>query len=64
MSTFVVNRRWARASYEDTEEMLHTAENGYQCDDPDCICHEAEEADYQLQVVFPGRPLASYYEPE
>lgn len=21
------------------DELLHTEENGYECDDPDCICH-------------------------
>lgn len=29
----------------DPEEILHTAASGYECDDPECICHhlQAEE---------------------
>ena len=26
------------------DEPTHTAQNGYECDDSDCICHEAQRA--------------------
>lgn len=63
-SGFVVQRVWATAAYDDTEEFQHTAANGYQCADPDCICHDAEEADYHLQITYPGPRLSSYYAPD
>jgi hypothetical protein len=26
------------------DEPTHTAQNGYECDDPECICHKAQQA--------------------
>jgi hypothetical protein len=26
------------------DEPTHTAQNGYECDDPECICHTAQQA--------------------
>lgn len=26
--------------YDDDDELIHTPENHYFCDDPTCICHE------------------------
>lgn len=45
----IVRCNWVTVE-EDQEDITHTAENGYECDDPDCICHEAEESDEPITL--------------
>ncbi len=47
----VVNRIWAIVVCED-EDITHTRENGYECDDSECICHECEEAEDRPFPLF------------
>lgn len=47
----VVNQTWAYIGCED-EDITHTPENGYECSDPDCICHDMEESNQPLTLFL------------
>ena len=51
MATIVI-----REEVRNPEYLTHTAENGYECNDPDCICHWArrtQEQDYETGTHAP-----------
>lgn len=50
---FIVKRTWATVETE-AEEITHTAENGYKCSDPECICHDAEESSAPMLWYVPS----------
>lgn len=50
----VVKRTWAIIAYEEDDQPTHTAENGYKCADPDCICQDSEEGDAPYTLFLPS----------
>ena len=46
-----LNPHWQQIPYEE-DQVLHTAENGYCCGDPDCICANCEEPELPFLPIF------------
>ncbi len=42
------------------DELVHTAENGYRCDDPTCPCWEGQPQGYRCSFCGAYYPLAAY----
>lgn len=55
MSLFDLFKRPAEAfsvTYDEEEEMTHGSWNNWECDDPDCCCHDAEESDAPISIPW------------
>lgn len=49
------NAHWQHIPYEEDDQPIHTADNGYCCGDPDCPCAECgPDSDVQLALFLPS----------
>lgn len=55
----LLNGHWQHIPYEEGDQPLHTAENGYCCGDPECVCADVEESpDGPMPIFLPSTPEA------